>query len=232
MLMAPHPFILSPTEKVFIVLLVWVWVKSTSNALILWLNSLFIKKLIQKSGDPLDSSSDLYQQAPTQHFSCKERAHYPHTPLGFPSRTQQFQSPSPAAAFRRLTLHLLGRIWLSRRRKSSWQWLWQAQAPKTEHTGAISAVLQGSFPQLFGCWVGLSSCSDFPNSLCNSVTQLLIQSHCLVNVPWWSQLLAKEDKGAVNYSTGALQQIHYRGWNVIYFSLHPDFLLMDFRVFK
>lgn len=46
MLMAPHPFMFSPIEKVFIVLLVWMWVKLASNALILWLNSLFIKKLI------------------------------------------------------------------------------------------------------------------------------------------------------------------------------------------
>lgn len=109
-LMAPQPFTFSPTEKVFIMLLVWMWVKLASNELILQINSLFIKKLIEKSGDLLDSSSDLYQQAPTQHFSCKERAHYPHTPLGSPRRTQQFQSPSQAEALGRLTLHLLGRI--------------------------------------------------------------------------------------------------------------------------
>lgn len=46
MLTAPHPFTSSPTQKVFIVLLVWMWVKLASNALILWLNSIFIKKLI------------------------------------------------------------------------------------------------------------------------------------------------------------------------------------------
>lgn len=45
-LMAPCSFTFSPTEKVFIVPIVWMWFKLVSNALILWLNSLFIKKLI------------------------------------------------------------------------------------------------------------------------------------------------------------------------------------------
>lgn len=46
MLIAPHLFAFSPTQKVFIVLLVWMWVKLSSNTMILWLNSLLIKKLI------------------------------------------------------------------------------------------------------------------------------------------------------------------------------------------